>query len=106
MPRGVENLSVVTVRWLCSLSGGDEYRGACGQSVIRNLVVWHVMRYAYYGYPGYNYVFDHATVDPVMRHSSFYNTVGVYPPYWRDGTVRFEHNFLKTQAGLTSANRL
>ena len=52
----------LTMWWLCSLSGGDEYRGQCGQSVIRNLVVWHAMRYAYYGYPGYNYVFDNAKV--------------------------------------------
>jgi hypothetical protein len=88
--------------------------------VIRNLVVWHAMRYAYYGYPGYNYVFDnakvygdsrsfgqfgnaiwwygdYATVDHITRNSSFYNSIGVYPPYWRDGTIRFENNFLKTQ---------
>ena len=113
----------LTMWWLCSLSGGDEFRGQCGQSVLRNLVVWHAMRYAYYGYPGYNYVFDnavvygdasqfgafgnaiwhygdYATVDHVMRNSSFFNTVGVYPPQWRDGTVRFENNDLKTQYGF------
>jgi hypothetical protein len=113
----------LTMWWLCSLSGGDEFRGQCGQSVIRNLVVWHAMRYAYYGYPGYNYVFDnakvygdsrsfgqfgnaiwwygdYATVDHITRNSSFYNSIGVYPPYWRDGTIRFENNFLKTQYGV------
>jgi hypothetical protein len=81
------------------------------------------MRYAYYGYPGYNYVFDnakvygdsrsfgqfgnaiwwygdYATVDHITRNSSFYNSIGVYPPYWRDGTIRFENNFLKTQYGV------
>ena len=52
----------LTMWWLCSLSAGDDFLGQCGQSVIRNLVVWHVMRYAYYGYPGYNYVFDNARV--------------------------------------------
>ena len=109
----------LTMWWLCSLSAGDDFRGQCGQSVVRNLVVWHAMRYAYYGYPGYNYVFDnarvygdasqfgafgnaiwhygdYATVDHVTRNSSFFNTVGVYPPSWRDGTVRFENNYLKT----------
>ena len=113
----------LTMWWLCSLSAGDDFLGQCGQSVVRNLVVWHVMRYAYYGYPGYNYVFDnarvygdasqfsafgnaiwhygdYATVDHITRNSAFYNSVGVYPPLWREGTVRFENNLLKTQYRL------
>jgi hypothetical protein len=112
-----------TLWWLCALSGGDDFRGNCGQTVISNLVVWHAMRYAYYGYPAYNYVFenvkvysdparlgdfgngiwwygDYATVDHITRNSFFYNSVGIYPPYWRDGVVRFENNLLKTDEGF------
>ena len=110
-----------TIWWLCSRD--FDAQAGCGQSVIRNMVVWHAMRYSYYGYPASNYVFDnikvygsaaafddfgnavwwyndYGTKDHIVRNSSFYNSAGVYTPYFRDGIIRFENNDLKTQSGI------
>lgn len=93
-----------TMWWLCSLD--YDAQAGCGQSIIRDMVVWHAMRYAYYGYPASNYIFDNAKVygsaaafgdfgnaiwwygdygtkDHIVRNSSFYNSVGVYTPYFQ-----------------------
>jgi hypothetical protein len=98
----------------------------CPRSFLREMVIWHVARYAYYGYPGYNYVFDgvkvygdpdvaggnnfefksvfffgdYGTTDLLVTRSAFYNTVGLTPPYFRDGSIAVESSFFETRAGI------
>ena len=113
----------LTIWWHCIFF--HDYSGGCsGQTVIRNLTLWHVMRYTYYGYHANNYVFDNAkvysdparigdfgngtwwygdylTVNHILRNSSFYNSYGVFTPYQRGGDfIRFENNHIKTERGV------
>ena len=45
-----------TLWWLCTLDFTPV--AGCPASVVSDLVVWHTARYAYYGYPGFNYTFE------------------------------------------------
>jgi len=113
-----------TLWWLCT----EDFTPVpgCPRSTVRDLVIWHTARYAYYGYPGYNYVFDglkvygdpevaagnnfefksvfwfgdYGTTDLLVTRSSFYNTIGLNPPYFRDGSIAVEDSFFKTRAGI------
>lgn len=113
-----------TLWWLCTLDFTPVE--GCPPSVVRDLVVWHTARYAYYGYPGYNYTFDgtkvygdpaiaagnnhefksvfffgdYGTTDLLVTRAAFYNTIGLNPPYFRDGSIRVEDSFFKTRAGI------
>lgn len=113
----------LTIWWLCSVDT-DAVAG-CGKSVLSDTVMWHVSRYAYYGYPANNYEFnglkvygdasvlgsccefksifwfgDYATKDLLVRNARFYNTTGLTLPYFADGFVRVENSFFKTNSGI------
>lgn len=114
----------LTLWWLCTEDFAPV--AGCPKSVLRDTVIWHTSRYAYYGYPGYNYVFDgtkvygdpdvaggnnfefksvfwfgdYGTTDLLVTNSSFYDTAGVQHPYFRDGSIHVENNFLRTRGGL------
>jgi hypothetical protein len=83
-------------------------------------------RYAYYGYPMNNITFDglkvygdpavtngtnhefksifwlgdYGTKDLLITNAMFYNTIGLNPPYFRDGFIRIENSFFKTREGI------
>ena len=89
-------------------------------------MIWHTSRYAYYGYPGLQLRVrrprgvrrsrprsapprnsrassSSATTGPRISSSPtrrFYNTVGLNPPYFRDGFIRVENSFFKTLDGI------
>ncbi len=114
----------LTLWWLCT----EDFVpvAGCPESVLRDTVIWHTSRYAYYGYPGYNYVFDgtkvygdpdvasgnnfefksvfwfgdYGTTDLLVTNSAFYDTAGLQHPYFRDGSIRVENNFLRTRGGI------
>jgi len=114
----------LTLWWLCSVDFNAIAN--CPQSILRDTVIWHTSRYAYYGYPGSNYVFDglrvygdpaiaggsnhefkivfffgdYGTKDLLITNAGFYNTVGLNPPYFRDGSIRVEDSFFKTTGGI------
>jgi hypothetical protein len=113
-----------TIWWLCTVDVG--FIDNCPRTIIRDLVIWHASRYAYYGYPANNITFDglkvygdpavtngdnhefkstfwfgdYATKDLLITNAAFYNTIGLRPPYFRDGFNRIEHSFFKTRAGI------
>ena len=116
----------LTFWWLCT-RGHRRRSPAAPQSVLRDIVIWHTSRYAYYGYPGFNYMFDGTQGLRRSRHRRrqqlrvqerllvrrlrrprtcssrtprFYNTAGLNPPYFRDGSIRVENSFFKTRGGI------
>jgi hypothetical protein len=114
----------LTLWWLCSVDFNAVAN--CPQSILRDTVIWHASRYAFYGYPASNYVFqnlkvygdpaiasgnnhefksvfffgDYGTTDLLVTNASFYNTVGLNPPYFRNGSIRVEDSFFKTTGGI------
>jgi hypothetical protein len=114
----------LTLWWLCSVD--TQAVEGCPRSVLSDTAIWHTARYAYYGYPGANYVFDrtrvygdpavaggnnfefksvfffgdYATKDLLVRRAELFNTIGLNPPYFRDGSIRVEDSFFKTRAGI------
>lgn len=114
----------LTFWWLCTTDFTPT--SGCPHSQLRDTVLWHVARYAFYGYPSYNVEFDHTrvygdpgiaggnnfefksvfwfgdygTTDLLMHNGAFYDTVGLEPPYFRDGYIRVEDNYFRTRAGV------
>jgi hypothetical protein len=114
----------LTLWWLCT----EDFTpvAGCPRSVLADTVIWHTARYAYYGYPGYNYEFlrtrvygdpaiaggnnfefksvfffgDYGTTDLLIREHALYNTRGLQPPYFRDGSIRVEDSYFKTRGGI------
>ncbi len=114
----------LTLWWLCT----EDFVPVpgCPHTVLADTVIWHTARYAYYGYPGYNYEFrrtrvygdpdvaggnnfefksvfffgDYGTTDLLVTGHAMYNTIGLNPPYFRDGSIRVENSFFKTRAGI------
>ncbi len=114
----------LTFWWLCSRDF-DAVEG-CGVSRVSDMRIWHVSRYAYYGYPAFNQVFerlrvhgdpviaagnnlefrsvfwfgDYGTKDLLITDARFYDTVGLNPPYFRDGFIRVEGSFFRATEGI------
>jgi hypothetical protein len=115
----------LTIWWLCAV---DTNAQTCPQSVAKDMRIWHASRYAFYGYPLNNLMFDGLVVrgdvnlintsccefgsiiwfgdymskDVTIRNADIQGTVGITLPYFGAGTTTVENSYLRAKYGITN----
>jgi len=114
----------LTIWWLCKVDTAPTPN--CSQSLVKDLSMWNIARYTYYGYPTSNLVMDglrvygdpaingqnnyefkglfwfgdYAVNDLLVTNSFFINIGGIKPPTFRSGSIRVQNSYFKTRSGL------